>query len=185
DARTDEYGVRRAAVTLETTQRDGDLWTAMDDAMVKVAAVFAPGETIPRPGHDGLGTTHHEAGTLRMDRDPTRGVTDADGRFHYTENLYAAGPALFPSIGSPNPMLTGIALSRRTGDLILAPLLFAPDPGFEALFDGASPGDWTMSTIRNRPGRDDPGGFLARRGALEGRPGTDLGLLSLTRPTPP
>jgi hypothetical protein len=82
-----------------------------------------------------------------MDPDPTRGVTDADGRFHHAENLYVAGPALFPSIGSPNPMLTGIALSRRTGDLILAPPPFAPDPGFEVLFDGTALGDWTISTI--------------------------------------
>ena len=184
DTRTDEYGVRRAAVTLETTQQDDDLWAAMDSAMMKVAAVFAPGQTIPPPGHDGLGTTHHEAGTLRMDPDPTRGVTDGEGRFHYTENLYAAGPALFPSIGSPNPMLTGIALSRRTGDLIMAPPPFAGDPGFEVLFDGTSLNGWTMSTISNQPGRDDPGGFLVRRGVLEGRSGTDLGLLWLTRPTP-
>ena len=62
-----------------------------------------------------------------MDPDPARGVTDADGRFHFSENLYAAGPALFPSIGSPNPMLTGIALSRRTGDRIMAPPAFAGD----------------------------------------------------------
>src|SRR3954454_5312998 len=129
------------------------------DAMVSVAAIFAPGQTIPRPAHDGLGTTHHETGTLRMDAYPSRGVTDADGRFHYTENLYAAGPALFPSIGSPTPMLTGIALSRRTGDLIMTPSSFAGDPGFEVLFDGTSLGNWMMSTISNQPGRDDPGGF--------------------------
>jgi hypothetical protein len=184
DMRTDEYGVRRASVILAQTSRDGDLWTAMDDAMVKVAAVFAPGQTIPPPGHDGPGTTHHEAGTLRMDPDPSRGVTDADGRFHYTENLYAAGPALFPSIGSPNPMLTGIALSRRTGDLIMAPQAFAGDPGFEVLFDGTSLGDWTMSTISNQPGRNDPGDFRVRRGLLESRAGTDLGLLWLKRQTP-
>ena len=184
DLRTDEYGVRRASVTITPTQRDGDLWTAMDDAMVAVGAIFAPGQSIPRPGHDGLGTTHHETGTLRMDPDPTRGVTNADGRFHYTENLYAAGPALFPSIGSPNPMLTGIALSRRTGDLIMSPPPFAGDPGFEVLFDGTSLGDWTMSTIVNQPGREDPGDFRVRRGALESRSGTDLGLLWLRRPTP-
>jgi choline dehydrogenase-like flavoprotein len=184
DARTDEYSVRRASVTLAQTLRDGDLWTAMDDAMVKVAAVFAPGQTISPPAHDGLGTTHHEAGTLRMDPDPTRGVTDADGRFHYTENLYAAGPALFPSIGSPNPMLTGIALSRRTGDLIMAPAPLAGDPGFEVHFDGTSLGNWTMSTISNQPGRDDPGDFRVRRGLLESRTGTDLGLLWLKQPTP-
>src|SRR3954453_22952350 len=71
DTHTDEYGVRRAAVTLETTQQDDDLWAAMDSAMMKVAAVFAPGLTIPPPGHDGLGTTHHEAGTLRLVPDPT------------------------------------------------------------------------------------------------------------------
>ena len=159
DARADEYGVRRASVTLTPTQRDNDLWVAMDAAMMKVAAVLAPGQTIPPLGHDGLGTTHHEAGTLRMDPDPTRGVTDADGRFHFTENLYAAGPALFPSIGSPNPMLTGIALSRRTGDRIMAPSAFTGDPGFEVLFDGTSIGDWTMSTISNQPGRNDPGDF--------------------------
>jgi choline dehydrogenase-like flavoprotein len=165
DAHTDEYGVRRASVTLTPTQRDQDLWTAMDKAMMDVAAVFANGNPVPGPpGHDGLGTTHHETGTLRMDPDPTRGVTDADGRFHDTENLYAVGPALFPSIGSPNPMLTGIALSRRTGDRIMSPPAVAPDPGFELLFDGTSLGDWTMSTIRNQPGRDDPGGFLVRRG---------------------
>ena len=65
---------------------------------------------LPPPRPDGLGTTHHEAGTLWMGTDPTQSVTDHQGRFHHTDNLYAAGPALFPSIGSPNPMLTGIAL---------------------------------------------------------------------------
>jgi choline dehydrogenase-like flavoprotein len=184
DMRTDEYGVRRASVTLTQTQRDNDLWAAMDTAMIAIAGVLAPGQPIPQPGHDGLGTTHHEAGTLRMDPDPARGVTDADGRFHFTENLYVAGPALFPSVGSPNPMLTGIALSRRTGDRIMSPPPFAGDPGFQVLFDGTSMGDWVMSTISNQPNQNDPGSFQVRRGALESRTGNDLGLLWLNRPTP-
>ena len=41
-----------------------------------------------------------------------------------------------------------------------------------------------MSTISDQPGRDDPGSFRVRRGALETRTGSDLGLLWLTRPTP-
>ena len=49
--------------------------------------------------HDGLGTTHHEAGTLWMGIDPSCSVTNEDGRFHQVDNLYAAGPCLFPSIG--------------------------------------------------------------------------------------
>lgn len=186
DPGTDEYGLRRAAVTLTTTQREDDLWNAMDATMAEVASLFANGQPmeVVQNNRDGLGTTHHEAGTLWMGTDPATSVTAEDGRFHYTDNLYAAGPCLFPSIGSPNPMLTGIALARRTGDRIMTPPAFVADAGFEALFDGLTFGDWRMSTIRNQPGRDDPGKFLIRRGALEAHPGTDLGLLWLARPTP-
>jgi Domain of Unknown Function (DUF1080) len=66
----------------------------------------------------------------------------------------------------------------------MAPAPFAADPGFELLFDGTSLGDWTMSTISNQPGRNDPGGFTVPRGVLEGRTGTDIGLLWLNRRTP-
>ncbi len=187
DSGTDEYGIRRAVVTLTPAPRDNDLWNAMDATMNAVANLFANGQPMQvlQSNRDGLGTTHHETGTLWMGTDPTQSVTDQDGRFHHTENLYAAGPCLFPSIGSPNPMLTGIALARRTGDQITTPPAFVAEAGFETLFDGTTLGDWTMSTIRNQPGRDNPGTFLIRRGALEVHPGTDLGLLWLARPTPP
>src|SRR5262249_20222232 len=192
DPATDEYGVRRSMVTLTTTQRDNDLWTVMDTAMSQAMNVFANGQPIQLiqanasggPAHDGLGTTHHETGSLWMGTDPTKSVTDPDGRLHHTENVYAAGPCLFPSIGSPNPMLTGIAVSRRTGDRIITPDAFVADPGFEVLFDGRTMGDWRMSTIRNQPGRDNPGTFLIRRGAFEAHPGTDLGMLWLNRASP-
>ncbi|MGE5306552.1 MAG: family 16 glycoside hydrolase [Alphaproteobacteria bacterium] len=192
DPRTDEYGVRRALVAIAVTQRDNDLWNFMDATMQQVANLFANGQPTQviqgnsdaTPARDGLGTTHHETGTLWMGTDPSKSVTDDGGRFHHTENLYAAGPCLFPSIGSPNPMLTGMATARRTGDRIMTPAPFVADAGFEALFDGTALGDWKMSTIRNQPGRDNPGTFLIRRGALEAHPGTDLGMLWLNRPTP-
>jgi choline dehydrogenase-like flavoprotein len=88
---------------------------------------------------DGLGTTHHEAGTLRIGEDPNKSVTDPNCRFHNVTNAYVAGPALFPTIGSPNPMLTGIALARRLGDhLIPEPPPATPEPGFTYLFDGSN-----------------------------------------------
>jgi hypothetical protein len=103
-----------------------------------------------------------------MSDDPARGVTNADGRFHHVANAYVAGPALFPTIGSPNPMLTGIAVARRTVDRLLpspAPL----EAGFTALFDG------TESTFKlwNAVGQ---GTFELIDGALVGVPGGDLGL---------
>jgi choline dehydrogenase-like flavoprotein len=186
--RNDEFGVPRAFVTMKTTPNDNALWDVMDNAMKQVADLFANGQpvqTIQALARDGLGTTHHETGTLWMGTDPARSVAAPDGRLHFTDNVYAAGPCLFPSIGSPNPMLTGIALARRTGDLIMRPPAFAADAGFTALFDGQSIGDWKMSTIRNQPGRDNPGRFLIRRGFFEAQTGTDLGLMWLNRPTPP
>jgi hypothetical protein len=185
--RNDEFGVPRAFVTMQNTANDLALWDVMDTAMMQVANLFANGQPmqILQQNRDGLGTTHHETGSLWMHGDAAKGVTAPDGRFHFTENVYAAGPCLFPSIGSPNPMLTGIALARRTGDVIMRPPAFTPDAGFTVLFDGQTTGDWKMSTIRNQPGRDNPGRFLIRRGALEAQPGTDLGLLWLNRPTPP
>jgi hypothetical protein len=90
---------------------------------------------------DFLGTTHHEAGTLWMSDQPQDGVTNEYGRIHDVSNCYVAGPALFPTIGSPNPMLTGVALCRRTADMLTSSVLSRPEalplePGFTPLFDG-------------------------------------------------
>lgn len=41
-----------------------------------------------------------------------------------------------------------------------------------------------MSTIKNQPGRDDPGHFIVANGALEAIPGTGLGLYWCTEPAP-
>lgn len=68
----------------------------------------------------------------------------------------------------------------------------SPEAGADAaasdvitLFDGALTADWRMTTIKNQPGHDDPGRFDVEGGALVARPGTDIGLLWNTRPTPP
>lgn len=197
----DEFGLR-AAVQIKRTQRDEDLWNAMDDAADDVARVFANGVpyevfdppqgppkqifTLP-PGdvastkqpfanrRDAMGTTHHEAGPLWMGTLSNSSVTTEDCRFHHVSNAYVAGPATFPTLGSPNPMLTGTALARRLGDFLKRPLP-QPDPGFQLLFDGRSTAKWKMSTITNQPGRDDPGRFHLVDAGLESAPGTDLGL---------
>ena len=80
-------------------------------------------------------------------------------------------------------MLTGTALARRLADHLGTP--FAPDAGFASLFDGATLQHWNMSTIRNQPGRDNPGSFIVSNGALLAIPGTDIGLLWHDQPAPP
>ena len=122
---------------------------------------------------DGLGTTHHEAGTLRMGDDPNTSVTNGDARFHHVANAYVAGPALFPTIGSPNPMLTGTALARRLADHLA--LGSVPSDVAVPLFDGTLD-NWRMSTIVGQgPGNSDPGNFSVL-GYIAVRTGNDIGL---------
>ena len=204
----DEYSVPRAFVTIQPTMDDIDLWSAMDTASDDVALAFANAQPyevlvgsafvpvaagqraetvlpfLNSPRRDGLGTTHHEAGTLSCGDNPAQSVTDADSKFHEVTNLYATGPAVFPTVGSPNPMLTGTALARRLGDKLGKFTPTAADPGFTMLFGGTSLSGWQMSTIRNQPGHDNPGKFIIVDGAVEASPGNDLGLLWHTTPTP-
>jgi choline dehydrogenase-like flavoprotein len=92
---------------------------------------------------DGLGTTHHEAGTLWMGSDPNTSVTDLNGRFHHITNAYVAGPAIFPTLGSANPSLTALSLARRTA-FAIAKQRQPVEPGFTALGTGGLAG-WQMA----------------------------------------
>ena len=169
----DEFGMPRAFVSIQPSIDDNDLWSAIDTASDDAAMVFANNQAYEvlvgrfvrarrcrattRNGiavsnssrRDGLGTTHHEAGTLACGDDPGQSVTNADLRFHEVPDFYAVGPAVFRTVGSPNPMLTGTALARRLADKISAFAPQAPDPSFTMLFDGTSMAGWQMSTITN------------------------------------
>ncbi len=66
-------------------------------------------------------TSAHIMGTLRMGPDPATSVTDAGGKFHGIDNLYAADGSLFPTSGGMNPSLTIMALGYRVGCSIINP----------------------------------------------------------------
>lgn len=92
---------------------------------------------------DGLGTTHHEAGTLWMGADPNQSVTDLDCRFHHVANAYVACPAVFPALGSANPSLTALSLARKTARAIVTKTL-PVEPGFVSIGTGGLDG-WRMA----------------------------------------
>ena len=182
----DEYGRRRAFVTIgdcrgaarpgesPQTANDRDTWAAMDLAAERaLAAIADPAKcTVVGRNRDVLGSTHHEGGTLAMGGDPATSVTNPHGRFHSVVNAYATGPALLPTLGSPNPMLSGVALARRLAEHLVGSPPPALEPGFEWLFDGtqATFAKWRLA---------GPGGFelLADAGSLRAVNGSDIGLL--------
>jgi choline dehydrogenase-like flavoprotein len=196
--------------TSNTTQSniDKQTWDAMDALADEVALIFAnrqpfeilmtkEGKSVPMPAgatgadlraahpyadrRDPEGSTHHDAGTLWMGTDPATSVTNEFGRIHDTTNCYVAAPALFPSLGSPNPMLTGVALSRRTADLLEASVLPRPvlrsasAAGFATpLFDGtvATFKKWQLASAAN-----SGQGFAFIRGELVSYGSSDFAML--------
>jgi choline dehydrogenase-like flavoprotein len=153
-----DYEAIRALVSIEASLKDLDLWNAMDAACDELALMFANGTPadlqflssqnngvwqVSPPSKDArrdkLSSTHHEGGTLWMGTNPNTSVTDEWGRIHECDNLYVLGPALLPTLGSPNPMLSGVALARRTADkLVPRPVIPAVENGFTYIFDGTA-----------------------------------------------
>jgi hypothetical protein len=92
-------------------------------------------------GHeDGIGTTYHESGTLWLGDDPGCSVTDVYGHFHHVANAFCVDQAIFPTVGSANPVPTGLALSNRVAKQIVSKFTSSPlvplEDGFISLFDG-------------------------------------------------
>jgi len=132
----DEFGAPRAWVQLVTTPNDNNLWDTMDQASLELVQKVAGGPSnieyfynggwqslppslsvISQQMRDGLGTTHHESGTLWMGAAGSS-VTDENGRFHHINNAYVADLSLFPSVGSANPVLIGLTLAKKVASAI-------------------------------------------------------------------
>ena len=85
-----------------------------------------------QPPHLRYPSQHHHLGTTRMAENAKRGVVDADGRVHGTENLYIAGGSVFPTGGYINPTLTIVALALRLADHVRTALGSTGEPAITA-----------------------------------------------------
>ena len=54
-----------------------------------------------------------------MVQEATKSVSDPFGRVHDTENLYVAGPSLFPESGAVNPAFTQSALAAHQAEHLI------------------------------------------------------------------
>ena len=132
---SDEFGAPRAYVHVKLGAADLQTWQAMDLAIVRLAQAIAGAagniqyrydngwQSAPFPlsrpfpeWHRGLGTTYHESGTLWMGDNPATSVTNGVGRFHHIANAYACDQSVFPTVGSVNPVLTGLTLARQLAE---------------------------------------------------------------------
>lgn len=146
-------------------QSDAPIWTDMRDAAIALSR--AMGALGPAPAEDRheVGSTWHDSGTLFIGEDPGSSVTDTLGHFHHIANVACVDQALFPTVGSANPVLTGLCLARRVAETIVdravsEPALSAEEAaaeraqGFEFLLDSTNAPLWKPNNLRlnaNRP----------------------------------
>ncbi|HZA59433.1 MAG TPA: GMC family oxidoreductase, partial [Solirubrobacterales bacterium] len=60
----------------------------------------------------------HQMGTCRMGPDPQTSVADPRGELHDTQGVWIGDASAFPTSSGTNPMITIMALARRTADVI-------------------------------------------------------------------
>jgi len=108
------WGVRGARLVHGFSDDAKRLWAAMRDEGL---AIFRAGGATD-VWHTPMGSAHLAGGTI-MGRTAATSVTDSHGRVHDIDNLYVAGPGLFPTEGGANPTFTVHALADRAADHII------------------------------------------------------------------
>ncbi|MDZ8109732.1 MAG: family 16 glycoside hydrolase [Nostoc sp. DedQUE12a] len=137
-------------------------------------------------GEDGIGTTYHESGTLWMGTDYTASVTDVNGRFHHVHNAYCVDQSIFPTVGSANPVPTGLTLSRKIARSIIERYsdvqTIDDEPGFETLYRGNFKADgWEIVASGSQNFFDVQNQNSPVLGAGVGNKNVALGVLWFTR----
>lgn len=144
-------------------QAGAPIWNRMEQACAALAQAIAGQGVQPVDRHE-VGSTWHDSGTLFMGDDPGASVTDASGHFHHIANAACVDQAIFPTVGSANPVLTGLCLSRKAAETIVARHVGEPEPtaeqtaaeeaqGFEFLLRGPNATLWISNAARLTAGR--------------------------------
>ena len=96
--------------------RKGPDWHRGDDLDAFIASL----ERQPIAPHEFITFSAHQMGTCRMGADPATSVADPRGQLHDVPGVWIGDASAFPTASGTNPMLTIMALARRTAHAIAA-----------------------------------------------------------------
>ena len=114
DAERIAFGIARAAEVLYAAGAR-EVYPQVSGLVTLPRGRIADFEASPPPARALRLEAFHPMGTARMDADPARGVTAADGAVHGAQSLYVADASLLPSSIGVNPMITIAAIAARVG----------------------------------------------------------------------
>jgi choline dehydrogenase-like flavoprotein len=101
------------AVGIVTTHAGGPEWREGDDFDSFLEAIGAE-----RP--DTRAYSAHQMGSCRMGADPETSVANGSGQLHDVSGVWIGDASAFPSAPGVNPMITTMAVARRTAHNLLA-----------------------------------------------------------------
>ena len=110
----DAFGIPVAATHHDLSSDLASRWTQRIDEGQAILKAGGATET-----WNGPRVAMHIMGGTVMGKDEHQSVTDDQGRVHDTDNLYVAGPSLFPSSGAVNPTFTLSALAERQAEYLI------------------------------------------------------------------
>jgi choline dehydrogenase-like flavoprotein len=111
-----ELHVAAGADVVLDTDRTMRIWRRGEDVEAFIESAQAAAS-----GADGrVLFSAHQMGSARMGTDPTTSVADPQGRLHDTPGVWIGDTSAFPTAVGSNPMLTCMALARRTAHALLA-----------------------------------------------------------------
>lgn len=87
--------------------------------LVAAARTAQPDWSADRPREFAL-FSPHQMGSCRMGTDPATSVADPRGELYDTPGVWIGDASAFPSPSGTNPMLTIMALARRTAHAVAA-----------------------------------------------------------------
>jgi choline dehydrogenase-like flavoprotein len=102
----------RGAREIMTFHWDDLTWREGDDAEAWLRRL----ETGP---HDGTAYSAHQMGSCRLGSDPATSVADGRGELHDVPGVWIGDASALPTAPGVNPMLTIMALARRTAEAIV------------------------------------------------------------------
>jgi choline dehydrogenase-like flavoprotein len=111
-----ELHVAAGAQVVLDTDRELVMWRRGDDVEAFIRRAQAAGS-----GAGGrVLFSAHQMGTARMGTEADTSVADPEGQLHDTPGVWIGDTSAFPTAVGSNPMLTCMALARRTAHAILA-----------------------------------------------------------------
>lgn len=112
----DKWGIpvlRMSGYRHQHTVEIGEAMSFKAEEWLKAAGAI---QTWRKVGGRGLSGGQHQAGTVRMGRDPKASVVDSDCRVHESDNVYVVDASVHVTNGGFNPVLTIMALAYRAGE---------------------------------------------------------------------